>query len=141
MEMKMETVIDNEFITMWFHHDSGIVHHWIPPDASQSNPRYQKAYRDALEKGVELLRTHNVRKWLSDDRNFQEQPIEDVEWGQKQWVPKAVMAGWRYWAIVMPSDNVARLSLNHLISKFKEFGITVMIFPDVESAMAWLTAI
>ena len=38
--MSKETIIENEFITLWFHPESGIVHHWINPEASKSKPDF-----------------------------------------------------------------------------------------------------
>lgn len=136
--MTKETIIENEFITLWFHPDSGIVQHWINPAGSQSDSRYRQAHRSALEKGIELFKDRGANKWLSDDRNFKEQSLEDVEWGQKYWAPKAVVAGWRYWAIVMPDDVVSKMSLNHLVARFAESGVFVKVFPNTEDALAWL---
>lgn len=140
-QMSKETIIDNNFITLWFHPDTGIVHHWFNPDANKTKSGYRSAYRTALLKGVELMKERGKGKWLSDDRHFQEQSLEDVEWGQKNWVPKAIVAGWRYWAIVKPLDQVSGMSLQRLISKFAEFGVSVKVFTDPDDAQKWLESV
>ena len=56
--MAKETCLDNEFITIWYHHDKGIVHHeW-------HKFLRGKELRHALMTGTELLRKNKGTKWL-----------------------------------------------------------------------------
>ena len=75
---------------------------------------------------------------MSDDRSYAALPKEDLEWGVSHWGPKAVAAGWRYWAIVMPESVLGKMSHQHIIDIYGEMGVTVKVFSDPDEAMAWL---
>ena len=85
--MTTETIIDNEYITMWYHRDSQIVHHRF------HKYLYGDGLKEALEIGVAQLKKNGACKWLSDDRTYMALPKEDQEWGRTHWGPKAVEAG------------------------------------------------
>ena len=80
------------------------------------------------------------RKWLSDDRNYAALPEEDVEWGRTDWGPRTVVAGWKYWAIVLPSSFFDKVSHSQIEETFANFGVIVKVFTDPDKAMAWLEA-
>ena len=84
------------------------------------------------------LKKNSACKWLSDDRSYSALPKEDVEWGVTYWGPKAVKAGWRYWAIVLPQSVLGKLSLGHIIDTYGELGLTVKVFTDPKEGMTWL---
>lgn len=75
---------------------------------------------------------------MSDDRNSSALRKVDLEWGENNWKQRIVKAGWKYWAIMMPDLEVGKLTMKNLIRDFKELGVTVEIFDDVELAYKWL---
>ena len=130
--MTPETIIDNEYITLWYHPDTQIVHHEIHKFI------YGDAFRDALMTGAELLKTRNACKWLSNDRGNSAMPKDDVEWLMENFISKAIKAGWRHWAIVSPKSMVGRMSIDSSREYLSEHGLNVMVFDDEKSAMDWL---
>ena len=132
--MAPETIIDTEQFSMWYYPDKKIIHHKFHGEF------YGPEFRAALEKGTEILKREGARKWLSDDRDYGRLPKEDVDWGADDWGPKTVMAGWRYWAIVMPTAVLAQASHSALEQNFSRIGVTARVFPSTDEAMRWLEA-
>ena len=130
--MVTETVIDHERFSMWYYPDKKIIHHKFHSDF------YGPELRAALEKGTEILRQYGARKWLSDDRGYGELPQEDVDWGLHDWGPKTVMAGWRYWAIVMPEAALGQVAHTTFERIFSSIGVTAKVFRSPDDAMSWL---
>jgi len=62
--MEKEVVLDNEFITIWYHHDKKIVHHQFHKFTCG------KDLQDGLSEGATILEKNGARKWLSDDRKI-----------------------------------------------------------------------
>ena len=120
--MAKETCLENEFITIWYHADTGIVHH-----------EWHKFF-------TELLRKHNVTKWLSDDRKYPVLTADDSTWAEAIWFPKTVSAGWKYWAIVMPHTPIGQINIGQFVKNVAAAGITVQIFSEPDEAMKWLEA-
>ena len=83
---------------------------------------------------------HKARKWLSDDRGNGAVRPEDEEWVQKNWLPKVVAAGWKYWAIVPPQKVVGQMNIKRLVAAFAEVGVTAQVFSDPTAALEWLRA-
>ena len=126
------TIFDNEYIAMWYHTDTKIVHHHYYP---QLNSHFLRA---GLDRGIELMKEHGATKWLSDNREVEPHSAEDTEWINSNWLPRVINAGWKYWALVVPSTVVAQMNMNEFVESFYDQGIRVMVFTDPDKAMHWL---
>ncbi len=130
--MENQTIIDNEYVTMWYYPDKKIVHHQFHKFL------HGKPLRECLTTGAELFKKNKAQKWLSDDRNNSALPADDMEWAQSIWFPRVVQAGWKYWAIVLPEKIIGQLNMKRLIQQYSEAGVTAKIFDIPEEAMKWL---
>lgn len=130
--MSKITVVDNPFVTLWFHTDKKIVHHELHQFI------YGEPFREFLMKGTEVLKKHGGKKWLSDDRANTVLSQEDAEWGMTNWFPQTVQAGWKYWAIVRPKKVLAQMGMERLVKDFAEKGVVAQFFSDPEEALTWL---
>ena len=126
------TIIDNEFVTLWYHPDTKIVHHQFH-QFLHGDP-----FRETLNKGTELLKKYGAHKWLSDGRKNSALSKEDTDWGKTNWFPRAVEAGWKYWAIVQPEQVLGKMNMKRLAKTYSEQGVTAEFFSDPDDAMAWL---
>ena len=126
------TIMDNEFVTVWYHSDTKIVHHQFHKYV------YGKALRDALDAGCEALKTHKAQKWLSDDRKNSAIPKEDVEWGYNDWSKRVIQAGWKFWAMVQPENVIGQMNVSRFVKEYLARGIVVEMFTDPDKAMEWL---
>ena len=52
------------------------------------------------------MRRSHTSKWLSDDKGNGAIPQADSEWAMGTFVPQAVQAGWKFWAIIQPDQAV-----------------------------------
>jgi hypothetical protein len=130
--MASETVIDNEFVTMWYHAGSKIVHHQFHKFL------HGEPFRECLMEGLKLMKERLAQKWLSDDRMNAALPVEDYEWSTTKWRPRAIGAGWRYWAIVLPEKVVGQMTMNRILQLYEDSPVTVKLFSDPQEALTWL---
>jgi hypothetical protein len=132
--MPKTTILDNTFITMSYDSDAKIVSHKIHQYTSG------QPLRDALLAGVDQLKKNSAHKWISDDRNSGALPKDDQEWINTIWTKKAIGAGWKFWALVMPASVVGLQNMRRLSDGIAQIGVTLKVFSDPVQALAWLKA-
>jgi hypothetical protein len=127
-----ETVIETPRMSLHYHPVQKIIHHEM-----HAYPGLEILERILLG-GIELMKQHGAVKWLSDDRNGGAVPKSHHEWGEAVWSPRAVQAGWRYWALVPPADTLGTANMKRLVAIYAKRGVTVEMFPDPDEAFHWL---
>ena len=130
--MSKITILDNEFVSMWYHPELRILHHKF------HKYLWGEAFREALNKGVEIFEEHQACKWLSDDRLNASLSMEDTNWAMTQWFPRVRKAGWKYWAIVLPENIIGQMNMKRFIADYSAQGVAVQVFGDPDEAMTWL---
>jgi hypothetical protein len=130
--MTTTTLIDADYATLQFYEDTGIVHHKL------FNKITSPQLKEVLDCGVDLLKQHQAIKWLSDNRDIDPHDEEVTAWINDDWLPRAVQAGWKYWALVVPHDIKARMNMTEFVNSFYHHGIRVMVFSQLDEAMEWL---
>jgi hypothetical protein len=126
------SVVENEFAALWFYPHTRILHsriHKFMPGTT---------YQDLLQAGLNYLEKHKASKWLSDNRRSPVVSQDDVRWRSGVWAPRALRAGFKYWAVVMPDKPIGKMQVRLLIEEFGQMGVAVQAFPDVDAAMRWL---
>lgn len=130
--METETVYDNEFATILYYPESGIIQHsW---KKFCSGP----LFREMMLGASDYLEAHKGTKWLSDDRKYTIMSEEDSLWGRRVWVPRTIHAGWKHWAMILPEINAGTEAMQGIVNEFRAAGINAAFFDDVPEAMAWL---
>jgi hypothetical protein len=126
-------IITNEATAVLFYHpDTKIIHHHFRRDLTSED------FRDVLNRGLELMKMHGAIKWLSDNRAIEPHSVDDAEWVNADWLPRAIALGWRYWALVGPYSPKARIHMRSFVEYFNSRGVKVRIFDYVDEAMHWL---
>jgi hypothetical protein len=115
-----------------YHPEEKIVHHTFHQTIGGQE------FRQILTTGIELMKKHEATKWLSDDRENSVLSPEDSEWAMKEWFPNAKNAGWKFWALVVPTDILARMNLKQFVDDYHQQGLRIMVFTDPDQAMEWL---
>ena len=133
--MSVISILDNQYARLVYYTQDKIVHHTF------HKPLDSTHFRLVLNAGVDLLGKYGATKWLSDNRAIDPHSDEDNAWANTEWVPRAIAAGWKYWALVVPHDIKARMNLSGVVNSFFEKGIRVMVFIDPDEAMTWLQQI
>ncbi len=126
------TILDNEYVTLWYHSDTRIIHHQFHKFI------HGQPLRDALMAGTEAMKKYGAEKWLSDDRNNSALPRVDIEWAHTEWFERTVLAGWKYWAIVQPEKIIGQMNMNREAKTYSEKGIITAKFDNPDEAMDWL---
>ena len=130
--MSIETIIDNELVTLVYHTDKKIVHHTFHQTVQG------KDFQTTLNTGLEIFRKYGAHKWLSDDRQNSTLTEDDTLWAKTEWFPKVLEAGWQHWAIVWPQKTLAIINLKEFMDTYRTFGLQAMAFKDPKQAMSWL---
>jgi hypothetical protein len=125
-------ILDNEFASLRYYPAKKIVHHEFKQFV------HGEQFRNVLEKGLELFRTHGACKCLSDDRRNSAIQPADAEWATSDWATRCIAAGWKYWAVVMPEKVIGQMNMKRWIATYAEKGVTVQAFTDPDEAMKWL---
>jgi hypothetical protein len=130
--MSTVTILDDEYMSLWYYPETGIVHHRI------KSYLVQGGFRKLLSASAELLETHRATKYLSDDRSNVVVDPEDIRWADDNWYPRAAKAGLKHWALVLPSTMVGTLQAKSILENRRRQGLDVEGFDRIEDAMAWL---
>jgi hypothetical protein len=97
-----------------------------------------KDFRKGLDTGLELISRKNSSKWLADLREMQVVNQDDQLWSNKDWFPRAIKAGIRQMAIIVPTDVFGNMSVNRIMENAADIGLTTHYFDSVEEAIDWL---
>ena len=125
-------VLENDSVTMQYHEDTGILEHRFHQHV------WGATFRQALDKGLEVLQQHGGTKWLSDDRANAALPQDDTEWALNDWFPRVQKAGWKYWAIVLPEHVIGQMNMKRFIGTYSSKGVVTRVFDNPAAALAWL---
>ena len=97
-----------------------------------------KDFRNGLDTGLELIRKKNSSRWLADLRKMQVVNQEDQQWSNDDWFPRAIKAGIRKMAIIVPMDIFGKMSVNRIMQNISDIGLSTQYFDSVEDAIEWL---
>jgi len=123
---------EDAYATIRYNKTGGYIYH------SFHQPIGGDCFFNVLETGLRVLEKHSMQKWLSDDRLNNEFSPEDIHYSVTNWGPRAVEAGWKYWALVVPESLAGRVSMQEIVQTYYELGIEVSVFNDLDAAREWL---
>lgn len=132
--MQNVTIYDSEYITVEYWPHKKLIYHKIHKPLGD----HLEVFKEALNAGSAALEKYKLTKWLSDDRANDSLTEEGNEWTLKDWQPRTMKAGWKYWAGIVPQDVIAAGSLIPVMEIMFELGLRMMVFTDIEQAIAWL---
>lgn len=91
---------------------------------------------------LDLIEEKNLTKALNDTSKLEVISVENQEWTQTEWFPKAQELGLRHFAFLV-SDNVfGEVSTQQANEKAEEEGIIdIKYFNSEEEAKAWLMSV
>ncbi len=130
--MEKTEIINEDYMSLWFHPDLKIVHHKI------KKPLPAGEFKRLLTTGADCLENNRCTKWLSDDSDVVAIAKEDNKWGDENWAPRVIKAGFKYWAVVMPKSALGSLMLKRFVNEYRDRGVTVEAFDSVDAAVKWL---
>lgn len=93
-------------------------------------------FKEALNKGLELVQQKGAKKWLGDTSNMSAISVDDQNWSNTDWFPRAISSGINRMAVVIPKSAIAKMSVQNIVSKFD--NLEVHNFGDKSEAIVWL---
>ncbi len=91
-----------------------------------------------LDAEVKALREHACSRLLADCRRQRVLNPADQERANREWVPQALEAGLRRFAIVLPVSDTAAGNLRERLDKVPQSAMQIASFASVEEAREWL---
>lgn len=98
---------------------------------------YDTELKTFLDKIIIFLKEKNTNKLIVDLTYRQTYTIEDQEWIDKDWFPRALQAGLTYFGYVMPDDLFMQLSADEILVKRKG-TVDVIPFGNLDKAIEWI---
>jgi hypothetical protein len=95
-------------------------------------------YRALMDRAIALLAQHGVSKVLADVSQLRPLVPADMSWTTEDWAPRAVAAGMRELAVVLPHNVFAQLSVTRVVESLGDERIVTAQFDDVRNALGWL---
>ena len=91
-----------------------------------------------LDAEVRALADHNGSRLLADCRRQKVLRPADQEKADREWVPQALAAGLKQFAVVLPTSALAAMNLGARLGKVPDGAFTVRYFESVDAAKRWL---
>jgi hypothetical protein len=93
-------------------------------------------FKSLLDAEVKALRDHRGTCLLADCRRQRVLNLADQQRANREWLPEAIAAGLKRFAIVLPESETAADHLHERLSSVTE--MEVAYFATVEEARSWL---
>lgn len=130
--MTQITLIDNEYVTLWCDPETSLI-------------RYQyhqfttgEPFRELHNATADAIAKYKCSKVISDDTRLGIAHPKDVAWTTETLFPRAIKAGWKYWAIVLPTKITGKRSMNRIASACADKGLCVETFTSMQDALRWI---
>ncbi len=91
-----------------------------------------------LDAEIHALRQHHGSRLLADCRRQKVLNPADQDRANLDWLPRALAAGLKRIAVVLPSSGLAELNLKESLGKAPAGALDVAYFVTVEEAREWL---
>jgi hypothetical protein len=95
-------------------------------------------FAELLEAEIAALRKHHCTRILADCRRQKVLNPADQDRANKEWLPRAISAGLKSFAVVVPSSVLADVNLKASLDKVPATALQVAYFATPEEARDWL---
>ena len=94
--------------------------------------------RAVLDAAIRALTEHNGSRFLYDGLNMKVIKQEDQDWIAQDWMPRALAAGLRHTAMVVPKSGLAMMNVDDIAASVPDNESDVRYFSSVAKARQWL---
>ena len=95
-------------------------------------------FSDLLDAEIVALRKHHGTRMLADCRRQKGLSAADQDRANEVWLPRALAAGLKRFAVVVPSSGLAQANLKDRLGKVRTGALEVAYFSTPEEARDWL---
>jgi SpoIIAA-like len=92
-----------------------------------------------LDAEIRALREHQGTRLLADCRLQKVLNAAAEDWADREWLPRALAAGLKRFAIVLPESEVAARNVQEHLGHVPNSTLEVGYFDSIEKARAWLS--
>jgi len=96
-------------------------------------------FKELLDAEIRALQQHRGSRVLADCRQQKVINPADQERANREWLPRALVAGLKRFAVVLPKSGLAEMNIRDALGKVPDTELQVAYFATVEEARAWLT--
>ncbi|MEP6752697.1 MAG: hypothetical protein ABI959_08115 [Candidatus Dormiibacterota bacterium] len=97
--------------------------------------------RAGLLKGIEAIKDHHARGYLTDTRKVRVVVHDDQEWIKKTWLPLAIEAGLKRIAVVIATEGLGKLTVEDVVGLTDDQGLVSRTFESVDAAWRWIAEV
>jgi hypothetical protein len=95
-------------------------------------------FTSMLDAGVKALRENRGSRWLADCRLQRVLRAADQEAGNKRWLPRALAAGLKRFAVLLPASGLAKANIQDHLRAAAAEQLEMAYFASLEEAQQWL---
>jgi SpoIIAA-like len=95
-------------------------------------------FSQLLEAEISALRKHRGTRMLADCRRQKGLSAADQDRANENWLPRALTAGLKRLAVVVPSSGLAQANLKERLAKVRAGALEIAYFATPEEARDWL---
>ncbi len=95
-------------------------------------------FAELLEAEIVALKKHHCTRILADCRRQKVLNPKDQDRANREWVPRALAAGLKCFAVVVPSSVLADVNLKASLDRVPPTALQVAYFNTPEEARDWL---
>jgi SpoIIAA-like len=95
-------------------------------------------FAELLEAEIVALRKHKSSRMLADCRRQKGLSASDQDRANNVWLPRALAAGLKRFAVVVPSSGLAEANLKERLGKVRAGALEIAYFATPEEARVWL---
>ena len=96
-------------------------------------------FSELLDAEIAALRKHRGSRMLADCRRQKGLSAVDQDRANENWLPRALVAGLKRFAVVLPSSGLAAANLKERLGKVRPGALELAYFATPEEARAWLS--
>jgi hypothetical protein len=96
-------------------------------------------FKELLDAEIRALQAHRGSRVLVDCRQQKVLNPADQERANREWLPRALAAGLKRFAVVLPKSGLAEMNIRDALGKVPDTELQVAYFATVEEGKAWLT--
>ena len=97
-----------------------------------------KQFKDGTELMLNTLIQNNCTKVLADIKDMTLIGMEDQQWINEQFLPRATKFGFRAIAIIKPRSYFNKIAIETISYKVDKEKLTINFFDDISEAKEWL---
>jgi hypothetical protein len=130
----METLYEKPFCKITYHNGGqpAYIHaDWVGFSTSAQ-------FRESCETVLTAMQAKKISRVIMDGGKAKVAAPADQEWFNTNWIPRAIAAGYRTSAVVVPRDLFGQMSTKQVVSQVDKAQITTHMFDSTDQAKAWI---